>query len=294
MPILHANLLVKLAFVSALPLALNALPLTGEPEAPASKASPAMVALQPGQFSYRPVGDFSRDGRSVDADLERRKFSGGLDIMKTQVSAAAYDECVRDKACRALADRRPARPDHPAVAVSWEDATAYARWLSAKTGESWRLPTDEEWVYAAGSRFVDDAVGLSDSVDFSERWLAKFTQGAASEIADERAPRVFGAFGANEHGLLDVGGNVWEWTNACFVRRALDGPADAAPVVNCGVRLAEGRHRAFVSNFVRDARKSGCAVGAPPANLGFRLVRERRPAVAFNLAALKRWVGRVS
>ena len=43
---------------------------------------------------------------------------------------------------------------------------------------------------------------------------------------------------------------------------------------NCGVRVVEGRHRTYVSDFIRDARGGGCAVGAPPSNLGFRLVRE--------------------
>ena len=42
--------------------------------------------------------------------------------------------------------------DQPVVKVSWRDASAYASWLSRKTGRTYRLPTDEEWVFAAGSR----------------------------------------------------------------------------------------------------------------------------------------------
>ena len=49
----------------------------------------------------------------------------------------------------------------------------------------------------------------------------------------------------------------------------------AALVVNCGVRVVEGRHRTYVTDFVRDAHAGGCAVGTPPANLGFRLVRDQ-------------------
>ena len=45
---------------------------------------------------------------------------------------------------------------------------------------------------------------------------------------------------------------------------------------NCGVRVAEGQHRAYVTDFIRDARAGGCAVGVPPSNLGFRLVREQQ------------------
>jgi hypothetical protein len=49
---------------------------------------------------------------------------------------------------------------------------------------------------------------------------------------------------------------------------------------NCGVRVAEGAHRAYVTDFIRDARAGGCASGVPPSNLGFRLVREPRSWIA--------------
>ena len=62
-----------------------------------------------------------------------------------------------------------------------------------------------------------------------------------------------------------------------FVRHVLN---DAGDVVskspNCGVRVVEGQDRAYVTDFIRDARAGGCAVGIPPDNLGFRLVRESR------------------
>ena len=85
-----------------------------------------------------------------------------------------------------------------------------------------------------------------------------------------------GHFGANENGLLDLSGNIWEWTSTCFVRTALDDAGGAISTnANCGVRVAEGRHRAYVTDFIRDARAGGCAAGVPPNNLGFRLVREQ-------------------
>ena len=107
------------------------------------------------------------------------------------------------------------------------------------------------------------------------------------EIVD-KAPQPIGSFGANENGLLDVAGNVWEWTDTCFVRSALDERGEiVATTVNCGVRVVEGRHRTYMSDFIRDARAGGCSVGMPPSNLGFRLVRDDDPwfAAAFVLGS---------
>ena len=185
-----------------------------------------------------------------------------------QVTAAEYSRCVADAKCMARPSYGSSDPNLPAVQTSWEDATAYASWLSAKTGETWRLPTDEEWVFAAGSRFHDDALLVAASRDPSVRWLARYEKESEQEALDQR-PRPAGAFGTNEYGLLDLSGNVWEWTNTCFIRQSLDakGKHAGASTANCGVRVVEGEHRTYVTDFIRDAR------GAP-SNLGFRLVRE--------------------
>jgi formylglycine-generating enzyme required for sulfatase activity len=195
--------------------------------------------------------------------------------MKQQVTVAEYDRCVAGTKCTALSLAAGFDPKLPAVQISWRDATAYAAWLSAKTGETWRLPTDEEWVFAAGSRFHDDALPVAASRNPSVRWLARYDQESEQEALDQR-PRPAGAFGANEYGLLDLSGNVWEWTNSCFIRQSLDAKGKPAGVSteNCGVRAVEGEHRAYVTDFIRDARGAGCAAGKPPSNLGSRLVRE--------------------
>ncbi len=233
------------------------------------------VDVVPRVFVYRLAGDFSQGGQPVDAPLVTMARTFALNIMKQQVTVAEYDRCVAETKCTARSSLEGFDPNLPAVQVNWQDATAYATWLSAKTGESWRLPTDEEWVFAAGSRFHDDALSVAASRDPSVRWLARYEKESEQETLDQR-PRRAGAFGANEYGLLDLSGNVWEWTNTCFIRQSLDGKGKSAgpSTPDCGVRVVEGEHRAYVTDFVRDARGGGCAVGKPPSNLGFRLVRE--------------------
>ena len=235
----------------------------------------AMVELQPGQMAYRLAGDFTRAGKQAEAPLATLRIAAPLAIMRHQVSAADYQHCVEDGSCRALDRGVVIAADRPAVQVSWNDASAYAGWLSRKSGDHYRLPTDEEWAFAAGSKFRDDGLPV-DAQDPSKRWLSRYER-EAELTTDDTEAHVFGRFGVNENGLADLAGNVWDWTDTCFVRSALD---DAGRAIrsnaNCGVRVAEGAHRAYVTDFIRDARAGGCAAGTPPSNLGFRLVREQR------------------
>ena len=198
-------------------------------------------------------------------------------MMSHQVTVAEYEGCVAAGACEKLAAQRASEGSNfPAVQVSWQDATDYAAWLSANTGENYRLPTDEEWAYAAGSRFRDDASSQADDPsDPSKAWLSKYERESEGTDRFDSRVRPVGSFGANEKGLFDLAGNVWEWTNTCFERQTVDREGRQSTVANCGVRVVEGQHRGYVSDFIRDARAGGCAVGTPPSNLGFRLLRER-------------------
>lgn len=236
----------------------------------------ATVTVPAGPFSYRAAGDFSRGTRPVDAPMRDVRFSTPLTIMKNLVSEADYQLCVIDKTCKPLAQPSNIRDDHPVTGTSWEDASDYANWLSRKTGQNWRLPSDAEWSYIAGSKFTDDALQLGDEADFSQRWIAKYDQESALRTEGTDNPQPLGTFGVNENGLTDLAGNVWEWTDTCFIRQNLgaDGESPGEPFTVCGIRVAAGKHRAYVSDFTRDARGGGCAVGIPPSNLGFRLVMD--------------------
>jgi formylglycine-generating enzyme required for sulfatase activity len=237
----------------------------------------SIIDVKPGAMFYRVAGDFTQSGKPAEAPLSMLRFVTPLTIMKHQVSSADYQACVDDGGCRALDRDVAITLDRPAVQVSFHDTEAYAAWLSRRTGEAWRLPTDEEWAFAAGSKFADD--GLPADNDPSKRWLARYAREATAD--EDTRTLAFGAFGANENGLLDLSGNVWEWTTTCFIRTVLD---DAGRTIrqnaNCGVRVAEGAHRADVTDFIRDARAGGCVSGTPPTNLGFRLVREPKSLLA--------------
>jgi formylglycine-generating enzyme required for sulfatase activity len=240
---------------------------------PVGLAIPDLVELRAASFSHRSSGEFTRDDRPVMAPLVTATIPHTLAIMRHQVTAAEYRRCVDAGACPTL-DRDPAAAaNRPVVKVSWRDAEAYAAWLSREAGEHFRLPSDEEWAYAAASRFKDDAI--PETNDPGRRVLAIYARDYGGDGDIDRELQPTGTFGANENGLVDVAGNVWEWTDTCFTRRALDARgATVARTVHCGVRVVEGRHRAYMTDCVRDARSGGCSAGVPPSNLGFRLVRD--------------------
>jgi len=196
--------------------------------------------------------------------------------MNHQVTAGEYARCAEDGGCPKI-PHASAMADRPMVGVSWRDATAYAEWLTNKTGVLHRLPTDEEWVFAAGEKVRDEALPLVDPADPAQAWIARYEAEANRARPGAFDPQPVGSFGRNENGLQDFGGNIWEWTNSCFLRITLE-PTGVARVTNtnCGVRVVQGAHRTYMTDFIRDPRTGGCAAGVPPANLGFRLVVEDR------------------
>lgn len=249
-------------------------------------AGPELVTLAPADFTYRAAGHFLRDGTPVDAPMVRTRLDAPLTIMKYQVSAADYAACVAEGACAPAEPRHIGHGNIPVTGVSYDDGTAYAVWLSNRTGESWALPTDEQWAFAAGAGFADDALGLAaDNANPATRWLANYEKEAARDSEAGRAPLPLGSFGSNENGIADLGGNVWEWTQTCHRRVHVDAAgAVLSETPACTIKILDGQHRTPMSFFIRDARSGGCSVGVPPDNLGFRLVR--RPAWHEPLLAL--------
>ena len=176
--------------------------------------------------------------------------------------------------------RRPGRPDnHPVVCVSWEDAQAYADWLSDKTGKSWRLLTEAEWEYVARAG-ATTPFNTGDKISKSQAAYGRqYTTG--SWVPTEPV----GSFKPNGFGLYDVHGNVWEWTADCSV----DNPAgavvkrdhrlsggyrrDAAADEDCPDKVLRGGSWRDDDVTVGLAVRSAAAAGDRTAYYGFRVAR---------------------
>ncbi|MBX3576338.1 MAG: SUMF1/EgtB/PvdO family nonheme iron enzyme [Rhizobiaceae bacterium] len=274
------------AFAAAvlLPLAASVLsPGSGDQ----TRAAEAVVQVPASEMDFPLPGEFLRNSRPAPSPMVRIEVPS-FEIMRRQVGLAAYGECVAAGACEA-ADAPQTEADVPVTGVSWIDADAYARWYAGVTGEPWRLPTAEEMAIAAAERFAGEAfsVAADDPANPAVGWIRRYREEAGARRPPDPAPRPRGHYGPNSLGLEDFGGNVWEWTATCYDRTTLDPTGEGAEGMtrNCGVRVLEGRHRAFMSTFIRDGRSGGCAVGTPPENLGFRLVRDVRPSLVARLRA---------
>jgi formylglycine-generating enzyme required for sulfatase activity len=135
--------------------------------------------------------------------------------------------------------------DHPVVCVSFADAAAYAQWLSQRTGEDFRLPTNAEWRQIASYKGSGDAC-QDGRIDCGQNGTVPASQGPASPL-----------------GLTGVRGNAREWLNDCA------GSCRKHLVSGSGWRDSAGR--------AEPTRTAGLDAAIGFDDVGFRLVREVPP-----------------
>ena len=158
---------------------------------------------------------------------------------------------------------------HPVVCLNSHDARAYAAWLSRRTGEDYRLPSESEWEYAARA-------GTSTSWYWGEAESGQCLHANGADASTkERYPawpwRIapchdghvhtapVGSFAPNNWGLHDMLGNVWEWTEDCWIDSSIGAPSDgsARKDGDCAGRVSRGGSWDYSPSFLRVARRHG-------------------------------------
>jgi formylglycine-generating enzyme required for sulfatase activity len=165
---------------------------------------------------------------------------------------------------------------HPAIGVSWNDAQQYVRWLSAMTGQLYRLPSEAEWEYAcrAGTR---TAFSFGDTISTAlANYDGNFTYNGSPKGLYRKGTSRVGEFAPNPWGLYDMHGNVWEW-----VQDAVHDNYEGAP--NTGVAWEEGGDPArrilrggswlYNPRYLRSALRNGFSAALSNDFVGFRVAR---------------------
>jgi formylglycine-generating enzyme required for sulfatase activity len=198
-------------------------------------------------------------------------------IGKNEVTFDEYDAFVESTGRRQPYYDGWGRGQHPMVSVSWDDAVAYAKWLSLMTGKSYRLPTEAEWEYAARAG-AKTRYWWGDEFDQDDKVWANCTVCGSRWDNIETAP--VGQFPANAFGLHDTAGNVYEWVQDCW-RDSYEGDSrpdngsawEAADDGNCD-RVIRGGSWFTSPWYLRSATRGGSAAGDRDFHVGFRLAQD--------------------
>jgi formylglycine-generating enzyme required for sulfatase activity len=168
--------------------------------------------------------------------------------------------------------------EHPAVCVSWQDAQAYARWLSSKTGHHYRLPSEREWEYAARAGtstpypWSGSAVCRHANIA-DEALLLKHPNWKIEKCNDGHSfTAPVGSYAPNAFGLYDMHGNVMEWVQDCWSPLLLSRAGEQGPL-NCRSRVIRGGSWDLTASYMRSAYRGKAAEANRGSGTGFRLVR---------------------
>jgi formylglycine-generating enzyme required for sulfatase activity len=176
---------------------------------------------------------------------------------------------------------------HPVTCVSWNDAVAYAQWLSAESGHRYRLPSASEWEYAARAGGDDvrpwkaSAAGACADANVADQSAARRYPGWAVFPCEDgyvnTAP--IGSFKANAFGLNDMLGNVFQWTEDCWRDDYAGAPNDGSARNDGDCTEHEMRGGSWFSSpaYVSASYRNHFAADYRTSSVGFRLVREIKP-----------------
>jgi formylglycine-generating enzyme required for sulfatase activity len=260
----------------------------GETPARGSRQGEAAAAASVPEFVEVPGGPFTmgagpaRDQMAFDNERwSSAAETGTVDeptfyLGRTEVTVAQFAAFVRDTGWRVDAQSTSGDPTHPVTFVSWPDAVAYARWLDAdlrrrpqaagpaadglRTGWRVTLPTEAQWEKAArgpdGRRFPWGHDPRRDRAHY-----------------EATGPRPAGQVPCPEcvYGLLDMSGNVWEWTRSPYLPYPFDPSPARIDLQADALWVMRGGHFGDGARLLRGSARGAAEPGARRAFIGFRV-----------------------
>jgi formylglycine-generating enzyme required for sulfatase activity len=196
------------------------------------------IRIRPGQFLMG--SPTNEPGRSSDESLHRVRLTRPFYIQSTEVTVGQFKQFVKATGYKTEAEKSggcwttgggggwnqkpgtywekpgtaPIDSNFPAMCVTWNDAGAFARWLSRKEGRTYRLPTEAQWEYACRAKistpFSSGRCLSSDEANYARTGFAY--QKCTTVFRKNRGrPVKAGQLAPNPWGLYNIHGNVSEW-----------------------------------------------------------------------------------
>jgi formylglycine-generating enzyme required for sulfatase activity len=276
-----------------------------------AKVAPAMVAIRPGQFSMGSPEN-EKDHQPDESPQHAVTIPNPFAISRCEVTVGQFRQFVQETNHRTTAEengkgctvwnaekkqgeqlpeynwKNPGfaqNDNHPVVCVSWDDAQAYVKWLSHRTGAVYRLPSEVEWEYVARAGTKTARYYQDDKQCDYANGLGQETKSIANAgwtLAECSDGHVYNApvasFGENQFGLFDMLGNVSEWTEDCWHENYQGAPVDGsawreANRGDCTRRVVRGGSWDYIPQDLRSAIRFGNVTDAAFGSLGFRIAR---------------------
>ena len=201
-----------------------------------------------------------------------------------EVTFAEWDACVAAGGCGGHSpdDEGWGRGPFPVIHVGWEDAQLYVEWLSGRTGHRYRLLSESEWEYAARAGTTGPFhTGSTISTD-QANYPGVYSYPSGDEVPDglyRGRTLSVGSFPANEFGLHDVHGNLWEWVRDCWNNDYQGAPSDGSAWESgrCDLRVLRGGAWDIGPVYLRSANRDGGSSGVRSSVNGFRVARTLEP-----------------
>lgn len=233
-----------------------------------AKECPEMVVVPSGEGMIG-APENEKDRYESEGPLHKVMFAKPFAVSKFEVTFDEWDACVSVGGCTRSNDFGLRQAGSPVIFASWNDAQQYVAWFSRMTGRTYRLLSEAEWEYAARANTTT-----------AYFWGNEIGQGRANcdgcgSQWDAKRPAPVGSFAANQFGLYDMHGNVWEWVEDCYASGYAAAHVDGSASISkdCTQRVIRGGSWINIPRLVRAAVRSSNAPDFRDYDLGFRVGR---------------------
>jgi formylglycine-generating enzyme required for sulfatase activity len=290
--------LIKKAFGSLAAVALAALSCTAAIAADNVAGAafsdcdrcPEMVIVPAGEFVMG--SSMKESGHTDEKPQHKVSIAANFAVSRSEITFDQWDACTQAGSCAKADDDGYGRGAYPAINVSWDDANAYVKWLSEKTGKRYRLLSEAEFEYVAragtttpwfwgeaeaswGSSKACEFANLHDEDGKDAHPMYVWSHHKCKDGYGENAPTR--SYKPNQFGLHDVLGNVREWVADCHQEGYEGAPVDGSVRAHsgeCEKRVVRGGAWVDGGSTARAAYRYSEAPDFRNYQVGFRVARD--------------------